>query len=72
MQRAVDLDGALTGQMAGLGAVAALVRPDHYLFGTASSLEDVDHLIEDLRRQLADPELSESPAAVPSSSEIRR
>ncbi len=74
-QCAVDLDGVLTGQMAGVGAVAALIRPDHYLFGTASSLEGVDQLVEDLRRQLAGltPEPSSGRSAtVPSSSETGR
>ena len=50
--RVVDVDGSLLAQLAAAGHVAALVRPDHYLFGGVASLGELPTLIDDLRRQL--------------------
>jgi len=52
---AVDVDGAYLAHFAGAGHVAALVRPDHYLFGTATSMSELPKLVDDLRRQLSGP-----------------
>jgi 2-polyprenyl-6-methoxyphenol hydroxylase-like FAD-dependent oxidoreductase len=56
---AIDVDGTYLAYLGAAGAVAALIRPDHYLFGTAATLADLPALISDLRRQLAaDPTVS--------------
>lgn len=49
---AIDIDGAYLTHLASAGHVAALVRPDHYLFGTASNMGELPALVSDLRRQL--------------------
>jgi flavoprotein hydroxylase len=48
----VDVDGGLLAQLAAAGHVAALVRPDHYLFGGVASMAGLPELVDDLRRQL--------------------
>jgi 2-polyprenyl-6-methoxyphenol hydroxylase-like FAD-dependent oxidoreductase len=48
-----DRDGRLTAWLAEHGAHAVLVRPDFYVFGSATSREEVPHLLDDLRTQLA-------------------
>jgi 2-polyprenyl-6-methoxyphenol hydroxylase-like FAD-dependent oxidoreductase len=56
---AIDVDGTYLAYLGAAGAVAALIRPDHYLFGTAATLADLPALIGDLRHQLAaDPAVS--------------
>ena len=50
---AIDVDGAYLTHLAAAGHVAALIRPDHYLFGTAASLTELPGLVSDLRRQLS-------------------
>jgi len=62
--RAVDLDGAYLPHLAAAGHVAVLIRPDHYLFGTASSISDLPALIEDLRRQMPSEQASPAGRAV--------
>jgi flavoprotein hydroxylase len=52
VDRVVDVDGSLLAQLAAAGHAAALVRPDHYLFGGVSSLSGLPRLVDDLRRQL--------------------
>jgi 2-polyprenyl-6-methoxyphenol hydroxylase-like FAD-dependent oxidoreductase len=47
-----DADGRLTGWLAEQGAHAALVRPDFYVFGSASSPSELPELLADLRAQL--------------------
>ena len=47
-----DADGRLTGWLAEHGAHAALVRPDFYVFGSASSPSELPPLLGDLRAQL--------------------
>ena len=47
-----DADGRLTGWLAEHGAHAALVRPDFYVFGSASSPSELPELLADLRAQL--------------------
>jgi 2-polyprenyl-6-methoxyphenol hydroxylase-like FAD-dependent oxidoreductase len=48
----VDVDGGYLAQLAAAGHVAALVRPDHYLFGGVASTAELPGLVDDLRRQL--------------------
>lgn len=48
--RVVDTTGAYTDWLAGLGAAAVLVRPDLYIYGTATDAEDLSALLEHLRR----------------------
>jgi hypothetical protein len=47
--------GAYRAWLAGLGAVAVLVRPDHYLYGTAADGPAIGNLIESLRTDLTIP-----------------
>jgi 3-(3-hydroxy-phenyl)propionate hydroxylase len=42
-----DLTGAYAAWFTTLDAVAVLVRPDHYVFGVATSLDDVAGLVDD-------------------------
>lgn len=49
---AVDVDGIYLPHLAAAGHVAALVRPDHYVFGTAHTVSEIPGLIDDLRRQM--------------------
>ncbi len=51
--RALDVDGAYLAHLAAAGHAAALIRPDHYLFGAAASMTELPGLISDLRRQLS-------------------
>ncbi|HTY71622.1 MAG TPA: bifunctional 3-(3-hydroxy-phenyl)propionate/3-hydroxycinnamic acid hydroxylase [Actinomycetes bacterium] len=53
-----DVDGHYLPLFAGAGIVAALVRPDFYLFGTAERPEDAASLLEDLLHQLGMPVLA--------------
>ena len=49
---AVDLDGTYLPHMTETGHVAALVRPDHYLFGVARSGDEIGLVVDALRDQL--------------------
>ncbi len=48
----VDITGAYTAWLAELKAIAVLVRPDLYLYGAATDLEDLSRLLADLRGAL--------------------
>ncbi len=48
-----DLDGRTTAWLNGSGVVAALVRPDLYVHGSARTAVDLPALIDDLRDRLA-------------------
>ncbi|WP_311043571.1 MULTISPECIES: bifunctional 3-(3-hydroxy-phenyl)propionate/3-hydroxycinnamic acid hydroxylase [unclassified Rhizobium] len=48
-----EKDGVLSAWFERHGAVAALVRPDHYVFGAARSIEALRQQIADLRTRLA-------------------
>ncbi len=52
---AIDVDGAFLAYLAEGGYVAALIRPDHYLFGAATSMSELPELVSDLRGQLSIP-----------------
>jgi hypothetical protein len=47
-----DVDGRLTGWLAEHGVSAVLVRPDFYVFGSATGAEALPGLLDDLRAQL--------------------
>jgi 3-(3-hydroxy-phenyl)propionate hydroxylase len=47
-----DVDGRLSTWLAEHGAHAVLVRPDFYVFGSASSPQEVPALLDDLRSRL--------------------
>jgi 2-polyprenyl-6-methoxyphenol hydroxylase-like FAD-dependent oxidoreductase len=47
-----DVDGRLTAWLSEHGSYAVLVRPDFYVFGSASSPEQLPLLLDDLRSQL--------------------
>jgi 3-(3-hydroxy-phenyl)propionate hydroxylase len=48
-----EKDGVLAAWFDRHSAIAALVRPDHYVFGTAPDLTALRHQLEDLRTRLA-------------------
>ena len=47
-----DVDGRLTAWLSEHGTYVVLVRPDYYVFGSASSAEQLPALLDDLRSQL--------------------
>jgi 2-polyprenyl-6-methoxyphenol hydroxylase-like FAD-dependent oxidoreductase/catechol 2,3-dioxygenase-like lactoylglutathione lyase family enzyme len=49
----VDLDGRFTGWFDDHGLEAVLIRPDHYVFGAATTLDCLPALLDELRGQLA-------------------
>ena len=49
---AVDIDNAYLPHLAQAGHIAAIVRPDHYLFGSAATTAQVGTLVTDLHTQL--------------------
>ena len=50
----VQEDGAVIGPwLDGLGTRIAIVRPDNYVYGTASGINDAIALVDRLGRQLA-------------------
>jgi len=51
--RVVDSSGAYATWMAGLGAVAVLIRPDHYVYGAATDAADLERLLTHLHEALA-------------------
>jgi hypothetical protein len=55
----VDLEGRYAAWFEQNGCEAVLVRPDFYVFGAASSLEEVPVLIADLQTQLAGASLTD-------------
>jgi hypothetical protein len=55
-----DIDGRLTTWLSEHSAHAVLVRPDFYVFGSASSPQDIPALLEDLQTQL---QLASTPAS---------
>jgi 3-(3-hydroxy-phenyl)propionate hydroxylase len=50
---ASERDGVLADWFAKHGCRAALVRPDHYVFGTAGDAAALDALLDELRAGLA-------------------
>ncbi len=48
-----EKDGVLSAWFDRHGVIAALVRPDHYVFGAARSLADLTEQLSDLHRRLA-------------------
>ncbi|WP_329236793.1 bifunctional 3-(3-hydroxy-phenyl)propionate/3-hydroxycinnamic acid hydroxylase [Streptomyces sp. NBC_01460] len=61
---AVDLDGFYLPHLAVARQAGVVIRPDHYLFGTAATPEGLARLVDDLEKQLVSPRSSTS--AVPS------
>jgi hypothetical protein len=51
----VDTHGAYADWLHGMGAVAALSRPDLYLYGVAADTDDLTALLHHLRAALAMP-----------------
>ena len=49
---AVDLDGVYLPHMSQVGHLTALVRPDHYLYGVATTTDDIGTIIDTLHHQL--------------------
>jgi 3-(3-hydroxy-phenyl)propionate hydroxylase len=48
----IELDGVLARWFDAHGCHAAIVRPDHYVFGTASDVESLSELLADLQARL--------------------
>lgn len=49
----VEAEGVVTAWLAKHGAIAALVRPDNYVFGVASTEADIARIASELERMLA-------------------
>jgi hypothetical protein len=47
-----DVDGRLTAWLSAYDAEAVLVRPDFYVFGSATSARELPALLDDLRSQM--------------------
>ncbi|MDA9509169.1 FAD-binding monooxygenase [Bradyrhizobium sp. CCBAU 11386] len=47
-----EIDGVLAGWFDRHGVVAAIVRPDHYVFGTARSASELSRLLHDISSRL--------------------
>jgi len=55
-----EADGVLADWFDRYGVAAAIVRPDHYVFGTAQDVAELDHLLRDVNARLhgqSDPTL---------------
>ncbi|MFE9015758.1 bifunctional 3-(3-hydroxy-phenyl)propionate/3-hydroxycinnamic acid hydroxylase MhpA [Streptomyces cyaneofuscatus] len=61
----LDADGGFLPHLREHGHVAAIVRPDFYLFGAASTGEELHELIGQLREQLRRPEPPDAVAPAP-------
>ena len=48
----IDADGTYAAWFESLGKVAVLARPDYYVYGSASDVQDVPNLIEALSTSL--------------------
>ena len=48
-----EKDGVLSGWFDRHSVIAALVRPDHYVFGAARSVADLTEQLSELHRRLA-------------------
>ncbi|MFF9765190.1 hypothetical protein ACF1GT_00905 [Streptomyces sp. NPDC014636] len=64
-EAAVDVDGFYVPHFAEEGQVAVVLRPDHYVFGTATAPDGLGRLVDDLERQLAGPQDPTQEAAGP-------
>jgi flavoprotein hydroxylase len=53
VQDVIDIDHAYLPHLAEVGHEAAIVRPDFYLFGTATSRDEIPGLVDDLFAKLA-------------------
>ncbi len=49
---AVDVDGFYLPHLAGRGHLGVVIRPDHYLFSTATTAGELSAQVDDLRHQL--------------------
>lgn len=58
---AVDVDDVYLPHLEAAGHIAALIRPDHYVFGTARTAAELGDLVTELRRMLEAP--APAPAA---------
>ncbi len=56
-----DVDNVYLPFLAEAGEMGALVRPDHYLFGTAHKPEELLEVVDDLRAQLFHPRMRPRP-----------
>ncbi|MFE0418456.1 hypothetical protein [Streptomyces tendae] len=58
-----DIDHVYLRHFAETGHAAAVVRPDHYVFGAATQLADLGAVVDDLRRRLGAPQAVSDPLA---------
>lgn len=61
LDRVTDVENVYLPFLAEAGAIGALVRPDHYLFGVAHKPEELPELVDDLRAQLFHPRMRPRP-----------
>ncbi|MEU3509662.1 bifunctional 3-(3-hydroxy-phenyl)propionate/3-hydroxycinnamic acid hydroxylase [Streptomyces longwoodensis] len=61
---AVDVDGFYVSHFTEDGLAGAVVRPDHYLFGTAATPDGLGRLVDDLQEQLNAPSAAPGDTAV--------
>lgn len=57
----VDVENVYLPFLSSSGAVAALIRPDHRIFGVAGSSSELPELVDDLRAQLFHPRMRARP-----------
>ncbi|OIJ63478.1 monooxygenase [Streptomyces mangrovisoli] len=62
---AVDVDGFYLPHLRDEGQAAVIIRPDHYLFGTAATPEGLAGLVDDLAGQLGAPSRRTARTPVP-------
>ena len=55
LRQFADVDNFLLSHMSEAGIVAAVMRPDYYVFGVAKDVADIQPLIDDLLMQLGAP-----------------
>ena len=55
LRQFADVDNFLLSHMSEAGIVAAVMRPDYYVFGVARDVADIQPLIDDLLMQLGAP-----------------
>ncbi len=58
MGQLADVDGVLLQRFSLAGHVALAVRPDNYIFGVASDMEELSSLVDQITTQLTKPAAS--------------
>ncbi|MFJ4771112.1 bifunctional 3-(3-hydroxy-phenyl)propionate/3-hydroxycinnamic acid hydroxylase [Streptomyces uncialis] len=61
---AFDIDGVYLPHLHAAGHTGVVIRPDHYLFGTAGTPRELAALVTELRHQLTSPSVPAAPTPV--------